>query len=434
MKILLVTPYVPHRDAGHGTATIVSQYVRHMASAGHEVGVVTFTHHEREHALVAELRRHCVFVETVPYGLSSMARLWARLKSLATATPLVIPLFSNRAMRETLRRVLAAHRFDVVQIDTTQLGQYRDLVPPGIPTVLLEIDVIMKPLRRRWEHASGLIRRAHYHREWRNMCRYETRLCGRFDLVYTVTDDDRRLLLSQDPAIRVAVFRVGADAPLFEIAPRPEGGAVLLFIGAFMHPPNVDGVLWFHRDVLPRIRAKRPDVSVRLVGGSPPPAVTALGADPRVELCGGVTGPKNGPAGQRRDVGTYLASADVCVVPLRLGGGIKMKLIEMLAAGCAVVTTSVGAEGIRIRHGEEALVADEPGAFADAVLSLLDDAALRARLGREARALARRDHDWTRNMSAVEADLQALVAGGCAAATDLRQPLLLTQPSKGAGR
>jgi glycosyltransferase involved in cell wall biosynthesis len=412
VKILLITPYVPHRDVGHGTATIVSQYVRHMTSAGHELGIVSFIHHDREQKLAAELEQSCAFVKTVPYHLSAQDVLWARAKSMATATPLIVPLYASGAMRAAIRGVLASRRFDLVQIDTTQMGQYRDLVPAGTKTVLLEIDVIMKPLRRRWEHATGWLRRAHYHREWQNMCRYETALCRTFDLVYTVTDDDRRMLLERQAARRASVFRVGADRQLFEIPERRRTGSIVLFVGAFMHPPNVDGVLWFHREVLPRITARRPDMTLRLVGGGPPESITALAADPVVELCGGVTGPKAGTGAAKSDVGTHLTAADVCIVPLRLGGGIKMKLIEMLAAGCPVVTTSVGAEGIDIHSGEHALVADTPEAFASAVLRLLDDPELRMRMGRSGRALAARNHQWTPNLQTVEAELQALVSEG----------------------
>jgi glycosyltransferase involved in cell wall biosynthesis len=417
VRILLITPYVPHRDVGHGTATIVSQYVRHMA-ARHELGIVCFSHEPRELELVRQLEERCSFVKTVPYELSARDRIAARARSVTRATPLVVSLFSSESMRETLRNVFASQRFDLVQIDTTQMGQYVDLVPSGPRTVLLEIDVIMKPLRRRWQQASGWVRRAHYRREWRNMCRYETTLCRRFDLIYTVTEDDRRLLLEHDSMLRVSVFRVGADPELFEIPERERPGNVVLFIGAFMHPPNVDGALWFHRAVLPTIAMRRPDVKIRLVGGSPPASIRALAANPRLELCGGVTGPRSdATASPRADIGTHLRAADVCIVPLRLGGGIKMKLIEMLAAGCPVVTTSVGIEGIDIRHGEHALVADDADAFASEVLRVLEQPELRARLGLAARALAARNHRWEHNLNCVEAELQSLVAERRAAPT-----------------
>jgi glycosyltransferase involved in cell wall biosynthesis len=411
VKVLLITPYVPHRDVGHGTATIVSQYVRHMA-ARHELGVVSFSHHPGELDLARQLEERCAFVRTVPYELTRRDRLSARAKSLFTQTPFIIPLFSSQAMRVALRDVFASERFDLVQIDTTQMGQYLDLVPAGPKTVLLEIDVIMKPLQRRWEQSAGWLRRAHYRREWRNMCRYETDLCGRFDLIYTVTDDDRRMLLARDSTLPVSQFRVGADRQLFDIPERERTGSVVLFIGAFMHPPNVDGVLWFHRDVLPKITQRRPGIKVRLVGGAPPVPITALAADPVVELCGGVTGPKSDRSGSRADIGTHLQAADVCIVPLRLGGGIKMKLIEMLAAGCPVVTTSVGAEGIDIQHGEHALVADDADSFAREVLQVLEDPELGTRLGRGARALASRHHQWEQNLLDVESQLQALVSEG----------------------
>lgn len=411
MKILLVTPYIPHRDVGHGTSTIVSNWVDHFASR-HELGVLCFAARPEELVFRQALESRCSFVEVVPFVGGWLRRQKARLQSVWTGDPAMVPLFYDRRMDERIRSVVDAGQFDLVQIDTTQMGQYVGaLGQTSAKKVLLEIDVTMKPARRRYEQVRTPFQRFRRRAAWRRMCRYEPKLCQRFDRVYTVSDDDRLLLESNTRGLEVGVLRVGADAPLFDIAPKRENEHNIVFVGAFMHPPNIDGALWFCRKIFPRVREAIPGAKLHLIGGDPPAAIRRLASARDVFVPGRAVGPrKGGSSAGRPHVGGYLEMADVCVVPLRLGGGIKMKTIEMMAAGRAIVTTSIGNEGIRAQHEEHLLVADDAASFAAAVVRVLRDDGLRREMGAEARTLARRDHDWKQNMEGLEAELQRLVA------------------------
>lgn len=412
LRILLVTPYVPHRDVGHGTSTIVSRFVQYFGSR-HDLSVLTFWFKAEELDYVSSLKSACSLVQAVPFPRSWMHRQAARAKSLERGLPLMVPLFNVVRMREEIAKLLSRQQPELVQIDTTQMGQYVDLLENrGVKRVLLEIDVSMKPLWRRFQLTRSPWKRLWYRREWRSMCRYEPRMCRKFDLVYALTEEDRQLLKRSDPGLPVSLFRVGADSPLFEIPSREGSGNTIVFIGSFMHPPNVDGALWFYRDIFPRIRQRVPGVKLYLVGGGAPPELEKLANDHDVVLPGGAPGPDGrSTPGSRAHVGAYLAMADVCVVPLRLGGGVKMKTVEMMAAGRAIVITSVGREGLALRDGQHALVSDTPQEFASKVVSLLRDGRLRASLGREARSLALREHLWERNLRAVEDELETLVFG-----------------------
>lgn len=399
MRILLVTPFVPHRRAGHGTATVASRVVEHLA-ARHELSIVTFCDADRDRDLVDDLKSRGIPVTAIPFPAGDFfRRQWIRLASLVDTRPLMVSLFHSKRMREEIRRQLRARQIDIVHIDNTQMGPYVDVVGAGGPkTVLVEIDVSVKPLQRRYEQERSLIKRAFFRREWHRMSAFEPEMCRRFDCVFAVSEADRALLESLGAANRLRVFRYGVDDEFFAIPPRRDSGNSLVFVGSFMHPPNVDAARWFVNESFPHVRAQVPDARVVFVGGWHD-RIADLATQPGVAVTGWVD-----------DVKEYLAMADVCIVPLRWGGGVKLKTLEMMAAGRAVVTTAVGAEGIDVTDGADVLLAPiSAEGFAARTVELLKDPARRETLGRNARRLAARDHRWTNNLQRLEAEYEALL-------------------------
>jgi len=405
MRILFVTPFVPHRGAGHGTATVMSRVVEHFASR-HDVTVATFCTSDRDGELVEELRKERVPVVALPFpGVSFSYRQRTRVATLIDRRPFVVSLFDVPQMREAIGKVLRGADFDLVHIDTTQMGSYVDVVGPGGPkTALLEIDVSMKPLRRKYEQATSGLSRLLHGREWRRMCRYEPELCRRFDMVVAVSEDDRQLLKETGAVDEPALFRYGVDDEFFDIplkgrdAPSAGSGASIVFVGSFMHPPNIDAARWFVESIFPGIRARVPHATVHIVGGQQQP-VEHLGGNPGVIVTGRVD-----------DVKQYLAMADVCVVPLRWGGGVKLKTLEMMAAGRPVVSTRVGTEGIHATDGLDVLLASSADEFGDRTADLLLDDGRREALGRHARELIRREHRWRTNLEELEREYERLTA------------------------
>jgi len=403
MRVLYVTPFVPHRRVGHGTATVASHVVEHLARR-HAVEVACFTFRPEEEELAEELRGSGIPVTTLPFRDTGWRRRRARLLSLASGRPYVFGYFDVAPMRRLIRSRLREGRHDLLHVDTTFLAPYVAEAPAGVRRVLVEIDVTVRPLGRKRDAASDPLRRMWFGWQARQMRRHEPRICSRFDRVYAVSEQDRALLRELDASLDVGLLRYGADASLLEVPEGSESDKRLLFMGAFLHPPNVEGLRWFCRHVLPRVSARVPDVRLECVGGSPP---RALRQD--VERAGGVL------AGWVPDVTPHLAAAMVGVVPLRSGGGVKLKTLELMAAARAVVSTGIGCEGIDAVAREHLLLADSPDAFADAVVELLGDAALRRRLGGAARQLIRSRHAWQHNLATLEEDYMTLIGGSYAA-------------------
>ena len=396
MKLLFVTPFVPDERVGHGTATVSSHLVSHFARR-HDVTVACFTFSAQEVELVHSLRAGGLDIHHVPFPGARVRAMWARIRSLARTEPYAIGLFQAAAMRRLLRQLVERSRYDLVQFDTTFAGAYVDVVPVGVKTALVEIDFSVKPLERRYRRARSLLKRAWYRREWEQMRAYEPRLCRRFDIVLAVAPEDREELLRLDADLRIDLFRYGAAPSLFELPMANGNQQQVLFLGGFLHPPNAEAVQWLAESIVPLVRAQLPGVRVTCVGADPPDWLRQAAAHAGMVMTGRVP-----------EVAPYLSVADVGVVPLRSGGGVKLKTLEMMAAGRAIVTTTIGIEGIEARAGEHLLVADDAASFANAVVRVLKDDTLRMRLGQQARALVARNHQWAVNLEQLEADYVAL--------------------------
>jgi glycosyltransferase involved in cell wall biosynthesis len=229
----------------------------------------------------------------------------------------------------------------------------------------------------------------------RKLVRYERTICRRANRVVAASRTDAHALAALAPEIEVRVIPNGVDTTCF--AP-PEGtpatssglGSSLVYTGKMDFRPNVDAMTWFCRDILPRIRAVVPLAHLDIVGQSPSPPVLAL-RSPHVNVTGWVP-----------DTRPYLSQAAVCVVPLRMGSGTRLKVLEAMAMGRAIVSTTRGIEGIGCLPGRDLLVADSPDSFASAVVELLQNPAKRRALGLAARALAVSQYDWKQIVPAFE--------------------------------
>ena len=227
---------------------------------------------------------------------------------------------------------------------------------------------------------------------WRKLRREELGTYRGADGVYLCSRADQRRLLSEAPGVRTAIVPNAADVDYYQprpADPRPDG-RTLVYFGLLSTVPNVDAMVHFVREIWPLIAAAHPDARLKIIGGRPPPSLLALAA-PRIELTGLVP-----------DLRPHLAEAAAVVVPLRLGGGTRLKIVEAMAMGKAIVSTTLGAEGIDATPGRDILIADEPRMFAGSVVQLLEDPSLAARLGRAARRLAVERYSWTAAAGALD--------------------------------
>jgi glycosyltransferase involved in cell wall biosynthesis len=331
-----------------------------------------------------------------PYSGAGVTKRLLQLRSLASTRSFERLRVTVPTLRRALDRALRAKQFDIVNLEWPYLGHF-DLrqAPPGekLPALVVDSHEIAYDLARQFARASGSLgRRIYFGANWRKLQREELATYRQADGVYLCSAADERRLLNQVPGARTTVIPNAADVEYYQPRPTdpPPDGRTVVYFGLLSTVPNVDGMIHFIRDIWPRIAKANPAARCRIIGGRPPPSLLAL-AGPRVELTGFVS-----------DLRPHLAAAAAVVVPLRLGGGTRLKIVEAMAMGKAIVSTTLGAEGIEAAAGRDLLVEDQPAAFADAVNRLLAQPALAARIGRSARQLAVERYAWRGAARALE--------------------------------
>ncbi len=338
----------------------------------------------------ADLAPYCERVETVPWrpGLRGfLGRLLSAWPLLFRGVPLVVLNKRSPALARRLRTLIREGAFDAVQIEWIHMAQH--VGEAEWPTlerrgVLVEHDVAWLPLERRASLSRGPAR-WFWLGEARRMRAYEEAAARRFARVVAVSPDDAERL-RRAGAARVDVVPNGVDVAHYAESPRPEKAPrTLVFIGWLRHGPNVDAIRHFLDEIFPRVARDLPDVRLTIVGAPVGSAVRRSASRwSSVDLAGYV-----------EDVRPLLRAATASVVPLRIGGGTRLKILESMAAGTAVVSTSIGCEGLGAEPGRHLLVGDGPDAFARQVVRVLTDPALRARLERDALAFVQSRYDWS---------------------------------------
>ncbi len=388
-RILFLTPQLPYPPE-QGTA-IRNYHLIAQAATRYDVSLLSFA--EAEDADPGPLAQLCSRLETVPAPRRSPA---GRLRTLLTSrAPDMAHRLASEAFARTLRIMLAEERYDIVQVEGIELAAYGLMVDgwaeAGAPALvfddhnaeyLLQQRAFATDLRRprRWPQA------AYSCIQWLRLRRFERQVCRRADAVLAVSEMDARAIRRLAPDVEPMAIPNGVDTQGYRTdladslsLQHPN----LVFTGKMDFRPNVDAMRWFHGQVWPEIRRRVPEVHLYIVGKAPHPEVQRLAADPAITVTGYVP-----------DILPYFGGADVYIVPLRVGGGTRLKVLEALATGLPMVSTRLGAEGIELVDGQHALLADTPEAFAEAAVRLLGDAALRQRLSQQARACAEERYDW----------------------------------------
>jgi sugar transferase (PEP-CTERM/EpsH1 system associated) len=362
----------------------------------HEITYVSFSDPTQTSADRDGMSEVCKRLETVcrTDAAKGTLRFYAdAARYLVDSAPYAIAKYRSAAFRERIQAVLASESFDLIVCDFLVPAVNLPAQLP-CPAILFTHNVEAEIWRRHTENARNALSRSLLQQQWQRMLRFERNALSRFDLALAVSEADRDTFMRLYPgAVRrpIHVVQTGVDTSYF--TPQPSNGNPhLVFTGSMDWLPNEDGMVFFVHDILPRIRAAFPGVTLSIIGRTPTPTVQRLGDVDGVTVTGRVD-----------DVRPHMAKGTVYVVPLRIGGGTRLKIFEAMAMGKAVVSTAIGAEGLPVTHGQNVLIADDPAAFAQMVVRLLRDGAVRQRIESEARRLVVERYDW----SAVATDFES---------------------------
>ncbi|NNJ09216.1 glycosyltransferase [Chloroflexales bacterium ZM16-3] len=407
MNILLLTYAVPYPPES-GPKVKTYHLLRHLAGR-HRVTLVSFAHHGERADQIAALRPLCVGIHTVPLANDSMHRYRSMAMSLLRGRPFIVERDTSPAMHALLARLVAeaeevGQPFDLVHADQLYMAPYAEALP--IPRLLDQHNAVY----RIYESLAG---QRHWARSWMArreaalLRRHEGRLCATFEAVTTVSDEDRQALQAVMPRPReLTTIPIAVDvAELQPITRDPQSQAVLS-LAAPGWPPNAEGLTWFAREVYPLVRRAVPESQLFICGAQPDHAVRALPErDPSIEVTGFV------------DPATYIARSACLIVPLRQSGGMRVMILEALARGIPVVSTSLGIAGLDLRPCEHLLVADTPSDFADAVALLLREPELGRRIAAAGRQLVLDRYDWRVVYRVIDSVYERMVAANTCAGT-----------------
>lgn len=397
-RLLLMLPFAPRLDATHGGGRATAQLIAELA-ARNRVALLCLRA-ATEPPVDEVLRKRCELVEEVirPEGALAVVKHRTQLSLLLRGRPLWAIYTAVAEYEHRLRTVARTWRPDIVQIEFHVMGQYASALEDcPAPRVLTEHEPGAKAAHDVWQSSRGIARVTSYF-NWLAWERFERTIIGQVQAIVVFTERDRQALAglgSDTPIVRIPLGTILPENPL-----NPDGHQPLslLFVGNFKHPPNVDAAIRLITAIFPQVISKFPELVLHIVGDQPPHQLRQL-ANKNIMITGRVP-----------DVTPYLDNTTIVVVPVRLGGGMRVKLLESLAAGKAVVASPLAIEGLDGLDEEQSVVlATTDQQFSDAIVGLLGNPKRRAQLAARARAWACANIGWEKSIAAYEALYESLI-------------------------
>lgn len=385
MNILFLSRWYPW-PVNNGSRLRVFNLLRLLADA-HQVTLLSFSDEPVDHAIPSPLHDICHIIETVlrkPYDPTSRRAL----QGLFSLTPRSVVDTFSADMAARIKQTLANGDFDLIIASEWEMGAYNRYFD-ATPALFEEVEVGL--FHQKFVDADSLLKKIRYGLSWFKHRQYIRHLLQNFAACTVVSEEEKTLLSEIAPRgtqIQLLPNCVTLDADFILPPKQPD---TLIFTGSFRYRPNYEAMVWFLAQVFPHIVVERPLVKLTITGDHdnlPLPTV------PNVHLAGFVD-----------DIQREIAAATISIVPLHSGGGTRLKILEALALKTAVVSTPKGAEGLAVENGRHLLIAEQPQAFAAAIMQLLDDEGLRRRLAENGRRLIAQKYDW----DVVQPQLLALV-------------------------
>ena len=376
LRILQIAPRYPYPPKDGGRIGIYN-ITKSVAARGHDVHFACFGMEDSD---LSGMQDFCS-VYLVPHDTENS--MFGMLANLPSSWPYTISKYRSAAMVGLLQQLTGEHSFDVVHVDHAHMAPYGALLKRerGLPYVLREHNFETTIYRRFGESQTNPLFRSYMRMQTSRLQRFECSQLRHPDRIAAITGEDAAII--QAHCDRTAdIIPAGVDLERFPVLGRTQEVPMVTILGSLRWQPHLDGVRWFVEKVIPLLREQRPDATV-VIAGEHPPAWLRAKSDDGLHVPGFVD-----------DLVGLLERTSVLAVPLHVGGGMRIKLLEYFASGKAVVSTPVGAEGNAACDGEHLLLADDADSFAAALVRLLCDGALRVRLGDNARALAEERYSW----------------------------------------
>jgi sugar transferase (PEP-CTERM/EpsH1 system associated) len=397
MKILQLSPRIPY-PLNTGGSIGIFNITKHLAKRGHEIHMVALGRPGTVDAN-CDLHSYCQLKVVDVRTETVYARM---LLNLFTKQAYTLSKYNSPLVYNEINNICRRLNPDVVHVDHLHMAWYGPYVRQrwDIPIALREHDVVFTIWERLAATQRNALQRFYIRLQTERIKRFERNFCTIYDRVVAISDEDRQRLLGVCPTAKVSVIPGGVDTEFFRPLQTPREELNILFVGGLNGEPNIDAVTWFARAVWPIVACQCPETDFTVVGSRPSVAIKKLASD-RVKIVADVP-----------DVRPYLSQASVFVVPMRVGGGIRLKILEALAMKKAIVSTSIGCEGIALADGTHLLIADNESDFAKKTIQLLRNPRLGAELGENGYRVVTERYSWESVAGSFEAEYEGLVRQG----------------------
>lgn len=371
MNILHISPRIPF-PLDTGAKIEIFNSIKLMASA-HEITLLVFEEKDNKNeSLISPLKELCKRIEIVPRNVSS----FLPFKNLFNNTPLAIAKYQSEEMKNKITQMLNENHFDLVRIDHLHLAQY-GIYFRNIPKILRMHNVESQFMKRYAQYQTNPLVKFYALLEANRLEMYIKKIWSKFDCFLMVSQEDEKEFKKIAPQANTKVIPIGVDTEYFRLTLSNLNSKQLMFCGSLEWQPNLDAVKFFIKEIFPLVRKEEPETKFLVIGKLPAATkIKQLNNTPGIILKGYVD-----------DVRPYAAESAVFVVPLRIGSGIRVKILETMAQGIPIVSTSLGCEGLEVNHGEHLLIADKPEEFCQHIITLLRNPTLAQTLVRNARKL-----------------------------------------------
>ncbi len=355
-------------------------------SKKHAITLVSNVESPKDDGFLPEMKRFCsrfipvYWKETPKYSLLFFIRLTFQMFSIY---PVSVLNDTSRKLRQCLEKEYSHQRYDLVICDFVQSAlNFKNI--SGTPSILFQHNVESQISKRHFAQSEQMLSKIFWWLQWKKMVFFEKKSCQKFDAVIAVSEQDRDTFGALYQLDNLVTISTGVDIEHFSPRETFAESSGLVFVGSMDWLPNEDAVLYFVNDLLPILKKEVPNIHLTIVGRNPSPRLTKrLNCVPEVQLTGWVD-----------DVRPYIAKAGIYIIPIRIGGGTRMKIYEAMAMGKAIISTSIGAEGLSVKDGENILLEDEPFEFCKKIIVLNKDRKMRARLGKNASVYVRKHCSW----------------------------------------
>jgi polysaccharide biosynthesis protein PslH len=400
LEILLLSPWLPWPP--HDGARIRIDATLRFLARRNRVTLVAPMFSPREQESIATLKQHCTEVHAIPMTDTSTARMGRLATGALSGLPPIQSFYRSAEMARRVRELTAKKRFDVVQVEFSFLAHYLRAVSPacGARTILSMHNVESLRFERELAVAAWNARRLVVLADRYLFPKWEQQAVRAADGLVAVSDLEAQWLRQVAPSTPIRIVNNGVDVDLYQPMPEVRPQQQIVFTGAMDYPPNIDAAVWFTQEIWPLVRARQPDLRFVIAGRKPTSQVQRLSEVPGVIV-----------TGELPDMKPHIAGSLALVVPLRSGGGTRLKILQAMAMGRPVVSTTLGAEGLEVRNGENILIADEPAAFVEALEKLAHTPRLGSYIGDAGRQLVLDRYDWQQCLQGLE-DLYGSVLGG----------------------